>query len=115
MESILTSIKTMLGVGEDDTTFDIDIIIYINTVLMILSQLGVGPSEGFAISDASVTWNDFLGEGHTQYEAVKSLVYLRVKILFDPQANSTVMEAINRSIAELEWRLKEAADLASTE
>ena len=108
-DSILTSIKKMLGITEEYTHFDQDIIIHINTVLMILRQLGVGPKEGFAITDSYETWGDFLTD-NKDIEAVKTYVYLKVRLLFDPPLSSAVTESINRSINELEWRLNIAVD-----
>ena len=109
MESILTSIKKLLGITEEDTTFDPDIIIHINTVLMILTQLGVGPPEGFIIEDDSATWEDFISDA-TKLQSVKSYVYLKVKLIFDPPLSSSVMESIKSTISELEWRLNVAAE-----
>lgn len=111
MESILTSVKKMLGITEDYDHFDPDIIMHINTVFMILNQLGVGPSEGFVIEDEITTWSDFLPET-TNIEAIKSYVYLKVKLLFDPPLNSAVMESYKQLIAELEYRLNIAAEFA---
>lgn len=108
MESILTSIKKLLGIMEDCIDFDIDIIIHINSVFMILTQIGVGPEEGFAIKDKFSIWTDFVPEGYV--ESVKTYVYLRVKLLFDPPASSSVMESIKRQADEIEWRLNVAAD-----
>lgn len=104
MDSILTSIKTMLGIAEDCTDFDNEIVININSVLMILNQIGIGPEEGFSISDKTQTWTDFLGEAKN-VEAVKSYVHLKVKMIFDPPTVSHVLEAMNRQAAEYEWRL----------
>ena len=109
MESILTSIKKLLGIMEDYEHFDTDIIIHINSTFMILTQLGVGPSEGFAIKDKTATWDDFITDS-TQLEAIKSYVYLKVKLIFDPPSSSAVMESMNRMISEYEWRLNVAVD-----
>ncbi len=109
MESILTSIKKLLGIDEEHEHFDPDIIIHINSVFMILNQLGVGPSEGFSIQDSKSVWSDFMPSG-SNLEAVKSYMHLKVKLMFDPPSSSSVIDAINRSIAELEWRLNVAAD-----
>lgn len=103
-ESILTSIKKQLGIEEEYTHFDSDIIMHINSVLAILTQLGVGSPDGFSISDDSSTWKDFMGEDK-KFEFVKSYVHLKVKLLFDPPLSSAVMESINRMISELEWRM----------
>lgn len=107
MESILTSIKKLLGIEEDYEHFDPDIIMHINSVLFTLTQLGVGPSEGFRIEDETTTWNDYV---QNDYDAVKTYIYLKVKLLFDPPLNSAVIESMNRSISEFEWRLNVAAD-----
>ena len=109
MESILTSIKKLLGIEEEYTQFDADIIMHINTVFLNLTQLGVGPAEGFLIEDDSATWDDFIGDSN-QLQAVKTYVYLKVKLLFDPPLSSSVTESINRIISELEWRLNVAVD-----
>ena len=109
MDSILTSIKKLLGITEEYEHFDQDIIMHINSVFMILTQMGVGPEEGFTISDSTTTWNEFTNDDK-KIEAVKSYVYLKVRLLFDPPASSSVMEAINRSISEFEWRLNIAVD-----
>lgn len=112
-ESILTSIKKLLGITENYEQFDTDIIIHINTVLMILQQLGVGPKNGFSISDKTATWGDFLPDGKNM-EAVKSYVLLKVRLLFDPPMSSAVMDCINRMISELEFRINVAAELDNT-
>ena len=109
MDSILTSIKKLLGITEEYEHFDQDIIMHINSVFMILTQMGVGPEEGFTISDSTTTWSEFTNDDK-KIEAVKSYVYLKVRLLFDPPASSSVMEAINRSISEFEWRLNIATD-----
>lgn len=110
MDSILTSIKKLLGIAEDYDHFDDDIVIYINTVFLDLAQIGVGPANGFSIEDESATWSDFLPDTHSLFEAAKSYVYLKVRLLFDPPLSSTVMDAINRNISELTFRLNVAAE-----
>ena len=107
--SILTSIKKMLGIAEDYTEFDEDIITHINSVFLNLTQLGVGPEEGFMIEGDTAVWEDFI-DNSIQLQAVKTYVYLKVKLLFDPPLSSSVTESINRMIAELEWRLNAAVD-----
>lgn len=102
-ESILTSIKKLLGITEEDKSFDVDIIIHINTVLMVLAQEGV-IKEGFLITNDTDLWEDCLEE-QANYEAIKTLVYLRVRILFDPPNNSFVIQSMNEQIKEFEWRL----------
>ena len=114
MDSILTSIKKLLGIEEDYEHFDTDIIIHINSVFMILNQLGVGPSEGFMIEDKSTTWDEFLPDSTlATLSAVKSFVHLKVRLLFDPPSSSAVIESTNRLISELEWRLNIAAESKS--
>lgn len=109
MESILISIKKMLGLTEEYTHFDPDIIMHINSVFADLTQLGVGPAEGFFIEDDTSEWADFLPETNT-FEAVKSYMHLRVKLLFDPPNSSAVIEAMKRDIDKWEWRLNVAAE-----
>lgn len=112
MDSILTSIKKLLGIAKEDTSFDQDIIMHINSVLMILTQVGVGPSDGFVIEDESALWSDFT-QDYKKLIAIKSYVYLKVRLLFDSTTlSSTVIESINRQIEELEWRLNFAVEYA---
>ena len=113
MESILTSVKKMLGITEEYDHFDADIIMHINSVLMVLTQLGVGPSEGFIIEDDSTTWDEFFVDT-IQLQAVKSYIGMKVKLLFDPPTSSAVTESYNRLISEFEWRLKVAAESNTT-
>ena len=107
--SILTSVKKLLGITEECTDFDADLIMHINSVLMILTQIGVGPSEGFSIKDKEDSWEDFVSDT-TKFESVKSYVYMKVRLMFDPPSSSAVMESMNRMISELEWRLNVAAE-----
>ncbi len=109
MESILTSVKKLLGLTEEYAVFDRDLIMHINSVFMILQQMGVGPEEGFSITDATETWSDYMGEG-SEIAAVKSYMALRVRLLFDPPQSSVTMEAIKNQIKELEYRLYIACD-----
>jgi len=113
MESILTSIKKLLGIAEEYTHFDADLIMHINSVLSILTQIGVGPAEGFSIKDESSVWEDFVPE-NSKLELIKSYTYMKVKLLFDPPLISAVIESINRIISELEWRIQVAADPVKT-
>lgn len=109
MDSILTSTKKLLGITEDCKDFDLDIIMHINTVFMILTQMGVGPEEGFRIEDKTSTWDEFTDDKLTM-ESVKTYMYLKVRSIFDPPASSTVVEAMNRMISELEFRLHVSED-----
>lgn len=109
MESILTSIKKLLGPEEDYTPFDTDIIIHINSVFSILTQLGVGPSTGFSIKDDTAVWEDFI-KGEAKIELVKSYIYMKVRLIFDPPTSSAVLESFKEQIKEAEWRLNVAAE-----
>lgn len=110
-ESILTSIKKLLGIQSDYTHFDNDIIIHINSVFMILNQLGVGPEKTYSINGSANKWDEFISPDNSNFESVKSYMHLKVKLLFDPPASSAVTESMNRLISELEWRLNVAAEL----
>lgn len=110
MDSILTSIKKLLGMDADYTAFDTDVIIHINTALAILCQLGVGPDKGFRIHDDSATWQDFVGED-TRLDDVKDYVYLKVKLLFDPPSSSAAIQSTESLISEIEWRLNVTAEM----
>lgn len=109
MESILVTIKKMLGIDDEYEHFDQDIIVNINTVFMVLNQLGVGPLGGFFIRDKTKTWDEYLMT-ETNLESVKTYIYLRVRLLFDPPSNSFLVEAIKGQIAEIEWRLNVQAE-----
>lgn len=104
VDSILDTIKKMLGIPTNDTAFDSDILVGINSAFMILNQLGVGPETVFSIEDKDATWVDFLTE-EVMYSAVKTYIYLFVRLVFDPPATSFVLEALRSQKAELEWRL----------
>ena len=104
-ESILTSIKKLLGIAEEYTQFDTDIIFHINTVFMALQQMGIGPTNGFYISDNSAVWTDFISEDTTLLNSVKTYIYLKVKLAFDPPVSSSVIECFNKLISEIEWRI----------
>lgn len=104
MESILNSIKQLLGIDESETHFDADIIIHINSVFATLNQMGVGPETTFSIIDESTKWSEFT-ESDEDFNNVKSYMYLKVKMIFDPPSSSNVMSAMEKQISELEWRL----------
>ena len=103
--SILDSIKQMLGIDSSDINFDRELIIYINGALMVINQLGVGPPEGYAITSNENTWDDFL-LARTDLELVKTDVYLRVRLVFDPPQNSFLVNAIKDQITEYDWRIE---------
>lgn len=109
MESILTSIKKMLGISEEYTHFDQDIIMHINTVFTILTQLGVGPSEGFSIQDEYAIWSDFVPV-NPRLESIKTYTYLKVRLIFDPPTSSSMKESLERMASELEFRISVTVD-----
>ena len=108
-ESILLSIKKLLGLDGDYQAFDEDVVVHINTALSILRQLGVGPKNGFKITGSNETWGDFLGDSD-KLEMAKTFVYTRVKPIFDPPSNSFVLSALKEESDELAWRLNITAE-----
>ena len=110
VESILISVKKVLGgISEEDESFDVDIIMHINSAFAILNQLGVGPEEGYTISDSTQTWNEFLGNDK-RLEFVKTFVQQKVKLIFDPPQSSAHLESIKQTISELEFRILSETD-----
>jgi len=103
MSSILTDIKSLLGIGEE-THFDNEIKIHINSAIMNLAQIGIGPSEGFSITGYTETWVDLIGY-RKDIDAVKTYLYLKTKIIFDPPSSSIVMDSIDKQTTQIEWRL----------
>ena len=101
--SILKSIKKSLGISAEDSNFDEEVLICINTALFSAQQLGIGPS-GFSISSDVTTWTDLLG-ARTDLAGIKTYVQLKTRLLFDPPQNSFLVEAIKSQISELEVRL----------
>lgn len=104
MSSILTSIKQALGIEAVVVAFDAEIIIAINSALMMLDQLGIGPEGGLVITSATDVWTDLLGDS-TNLELVKSYIYLRARLLFDNPTTAHLVDALERQIKEFEWRL----------
>lgn len=104
MDSILDSIKKVLGIEPEYTQFDEDIIMHINTVFGVLNQLGIGPTEGFMIEDNDAAWDEYINTANKLM--VKSYIAQRVRLMFDPPATGPLLDAMNRSILELEWRLE---------
>jgi hypothetical protein len=102
--SILDSTKKVLGIGPTDPSFDDDVILFVNGVFFTLNQLGIGPDAGFMIVDNTATWDAFIGTD-PRLNSVKTYVYLRVRMLFDPPSTSFVIDAMEKQIHELEWRL----------
>ena len=109
MDSILTTIKKMIGFDSSYTQFDTDIIILINSAIATLRQLGVGPASGYKITDATNTWSELL-LGNEKLESVKTYIYLKVRKIFDPPASSSLAQAIDQEIKEYEWRLNVTVD-----
>jgi len=104
MESILKSIKALLGIQEEQDNFDTELIMHINSALFVLNQLAVGPKEGFRIVDEKETWVELVGN-RDDIEIIKSCVFLRVKIIFDPPATSYLITNLKEQLEEYEWRL----------
>lgn len=108
-DSILLSVKKMLGLTEEYDAFDLDIITHINSVFTILAQIGVGPADGFMIEDKTAIWTNFIKD-MSLYQLVKSYMVLKVKLLFDPPMSSAVLECYKTQTNEYEWRLKTMAE-----
>ena len=108
-DSILISTKKILGIEADYTAFDLDIITHINSVFTTLTQLGVGPVTGFSIEDDTETWDLFMAPWEN-LNAVKTYMYLRVRLLFDPPTTSYHLTSLEKQVAELEWRLNVQED-----
>lgn len=108
-DSILATIKKMLGLDDSYDAFNTDIIVFINSAMMTLQQIGVGPLAGFTVTDMSQTWSEFL-PSDIMLEGVKTYIYLSVKMAFDPPTSSFVMDAMKQQKEELEWRLREQAE-----
>ena len=104
MSSILTDTKKVLGISDEYTAFDQDIILHINSIFTVLNQIGLGPDEGFMITDKTAQWEDFLGVD-IRLNSVKTYMYLRVRMLFDPPQTSYLLDAIEKQYKEIEWRL----------
>lgn len=109
MDSILISVKKSLGIEQEYTHFDPDIILHTNSALLTLNQIGIGPQIGFMISGEQETWIDLLGE-RQDLEAVKTFLYLKVRLIFDPPQNSFLVKAMEDQTKEIEWRLNIQAE-----
>lgn len=104
-DSILMTVRKLVGGEENGTAFDTDLLVHINAVLEIIRQLGVGPEEGFIVTGESETWSDFLGDEIDKFRACVSYMILRVRLMFDPPSNSFSIESFKEIQKELEWRL----------
>lgn len=110
MDSILQSTKKLLGIGSDYTQFDQDIMMHINSVFLTLNELGIGPEDGFQLTDENTEWAEFIYDNPLLLGAVKTYMHLKVRMLFDPPTNSALIEAMKANIAELEWRMNVLVD-----
>lgn len=108
--SVLNTIKAMIGPSVAYSGFDTDLTVHINSSLMYLAQMGVVP-DGTKIIDENTTWSDLIGD-NDKLEGIKSYLYFKARIMFDPPANSTIMAAYNEEIKQLEWRMNIACDTA---
>lgn len=108
-DSILETVKKLVGIDKDYGIFDLDLIVAINSSFTILNQLGVGPDKPFSIKGSGEVWSDFFSDSE-KIDLVKSYIYLRVRVLFDPPSTGVLHEAIERQISEFEWRLRIQAD-----
>lgn len=108
--SILLTVKKMLGISEEYTAFDIDLIVNINSVFLTLNQLGVGPEEPYQIEGSEETWDDFLLDQRKKFPGLQTYVYLKTRLLFDPPTNSFLVDAMQKQCDEFEWRLNIQAE-----
>lgn len=107
MESILNSVKSFIGISDEETHFDPEIIVLINSTFSTLRQMGVGPEKTFSINDNTAIWDDFTDDD--DFNEVKTYMQLKVKMLFDPPSSSSVIDAYERQIKEYEWRMTVSA------
>ena len=115
MDSILNSTKKLLGIDSLDESFDIDIITIINSTILSLSQMGIGPSNGFVVTSIADKWTDWITSTTINLEGVKSYMYLKTKLIFDPPTSSAVIDAFNKNLNELEWRMMLAVETNNLE
>lgn len=119
-ESILSSIARMILGSFDDSgseganPFETDLIIHINSALSTLTQLGVGSEDGFRVTGTDETWEDFVGESRDDIEMIKSYVYMKVRLMFDPPQNSFLVDSLEKQCKEFEWRANVAVDTISS-
>ena len=110
MDSILTTTKELSGVMAEYDNFDTDLIMYINSVFLVLKQLGVGPKEGFIITGADETWSQFIPDSRILRESTKAYMGAKVRLQFDPPTSSALLDALKRNVDEFEWRLNVEAE-----
>lgn len=109
-ESILSSIKKLLGISDQDNAFDLDILININSIFSTLFQIGVGKEGHYTVTDANATWNDVFADRLDLVDFIKLYTYLKVRVIFDPPTSSYVLDALNNQIKETEWRIQIQAE-----
>ena len=110
MDSILSSVKAYLGIPETDNYFDDNLVIQINSIFSILRQLGCGPVEGYQIDGLSNSWDEFLQNEPEKLQVVKTYLAMRVRQIFDPPTTGTLMQALDRQVQEMEWRISTLCD-----
>lgn len=115
MDSILNNVKKLLGIDSDDDSFDVDVMTMINSTIPTLAQMGIGPSNGFIVTSIDSKWTDWITTPTINLEGVKTYLYLKIKLMFDPPTNSTVIDAFNKSLSELEWRMMLAVETNNLE
>lgn len=115
MDSILNTIKKLLGIDSEDDNFDVDVMVMINSTIPALSQMGIGPPNGFVVTTAEDTWADYITSQTINLEGVKTYLYLKTKLVFDPPTNATVIEAFKKNLEELEWRMMLAIETNNLE
>lgn len=115
MDIILESVRVACNLDAECTDFDDELIPYTNLMLLGVTQMGVGPASGFSIKDADAEWSEFIDEEDPRSEAVKTYVGLKVRMLFDPPTNTTFAQALEKGIAEAEWRITSAFDYPVSE
>lgn len=109
-DSILNTIKKLLGISNDDTSFDIDILVQINTAILGLIQIGVGPQSGYYVTSDSETWEEFIDDD-VLLEGVKTYIYIKVRMVFDPPQNGAHKDALEKCLNEVEWRLQHVVEI----
>lgn len=113
MTSILETTKRMLGIPSTYTHFDDELIIHINTAISILTQLGVGPSDGFSITSSTETWSDFVSD-ESKIKMIENYIFARVRLSFDPPASAAAIEALNKQMEMYEFRINLQVDRGET-
>lgn len=109
-ESILDSIKQLLGIAKEDDAFDNDILVNINSVFSTLYQLGVGTKEHYFVTNGEETWIAIFAEEQDLIDFIKLYTYMKVRVIFDPPTSSFVLESLNKQIQEIEWRITVQAE-----